>query len=136
MGFIFFSIYFYWLEANYFTILYWFLPYIDMNQPWIYSQWALIKVSVGLCPFLEVLKGDVCLLFSTSGGSLICWFVGPRHLQSQQLHHCNGTNLCFHHLSPYPILALLLPPCSTCRSFRLHRASPNHLGHFPYLKVS
>ena len=33
---LFFSIYFYSLEANYFTILYWFLPYIDMNQPWIY----------------------------------------------------------------------------------------------------
>ena len=24
------------MEANYFTILWWFLPYIDMNQPWIY----------------------------------------------------------------------------------------------------
>ena len=34
--FFFFSIYFYQLEANYFTILQWFLPYIDMNQPWIY----------------------------------------------------------------------------------------------------
>ena len=33
---IFFSIYFYQLEANYFTILQWFLPYIDMNQPWLY----------------------------------------------------------------------------------------------------
>ena len=32
----FFPIYFYQLEANYFTILQWFLPYIDMNQPWIY----------------------------------------------------------------------------------------------------
>ena len=31
-----FSTYFYQLEANYFTILQWFLPYIDMNQPWIY----------------------------------------------------------------------------------------------------
>ena len=31
----FFFIYFYQLEANYFTIL-WFLPYIDMNQLWIY----------------------------------------------------------------------------------------------------
>ena len=29
-------IYFYQLEANYFTILQWFLSYIDMNQPWIY----------------------------------------------------------------------------------------------------
>ena len=24
------------LEANYFTILWWFLPYIHMNQPWVY----------------------------------------------------------------------------------------------------
>ena len=24
------------LGANYFTILWWFLPYIDMNQPWVY----------------------------------------------------------------------------------------------------
>ena len=32
----FFFIYFYQLEANYFIILQWFLPYIDMNQPWIY----------------------------------------------------------------------------------------------------
>ena len=34
--FFFFSIYFYQLEASYFTILKWFLSYIDMNQPWIY----------------------------------------------------------------------------------------------------
>ena len=31
-----FFIYFYQLEANYFTTLQWFVPYIDMNQPWIY----------------------------------------------------------------------------------------------------
>ena len=24
------------MEPNYFTILSWFLPYIDMNQPWVY----------------------------------------------------------------------------------------------------
>ena len=24
------------MEANYFTIMSWFLPYIDMNQPWVY----------------------------------------------------------------------------------------------------
>ena len=33
---LFFPIYFYQLEANYFIILQWFLPYTDMNQPWIY----------------------------------------------------------------------------------------------------
>ena len=32
----FFFIYFYQLEANYFTVLQWFLSYIDMNQPRIY----------------------------------------------------------------------------------------------------
>ena len=31
-----FFIYFYQLEANYFTILQWVLSYIDMNQPWSY----------------------------------------------------------------------------------------------------
>ena len=30
--------FFYQLEANYFTILQWFLSYIDMNQPWIYMH--------------------------------------------------------------------------------------------------
>ena len=34
--FFFFFIYFYWLEANYFTTLEWVLSYIDMNQPWSY----------------------------------------------------------------------------------------------------
>ena len=28
----------YLIEANYFTILWWFLPYIDMNQPWVYMN--------------------------------------------------------------------------------------------------
>ena len=35
-GLFYFSIQLYQLEANYFTVLQWFLPYIDMNQPWIY----------------------------------------------------------------------------------------------------
>ena len=34
--FFFFSIYFYKLEANYFTTFQWVLSYIDMNQPWSY----------------------------------------------------------------------------------------------------
>ena len=29
-------IYFYYLEANYFTTFQWVLSYIDMNQPWSY----------------------------------------------------------------------------------------------------
>ena len=43
--FLIFFIYFYQLEANYFTILQCFLSYIDMNQPWIYmcspSLWVI-----------------------------------------------------------------------------------------------
>ena len=31
-----FFFFFFHLEANYFTILQWFLPYINMNQPWVY----------------------------------------------------------------------------------------------------
>ena len=31
--FFFFLINLFWLEAQYFTILWWFFPYIDMNQP-------------------------------------------------------------------------------------------------------
>ena len=27
----------FYFEANYFTILWWFCPYIDMNQPWVYK---------------------------------------------------------------------------------------------------
>ena len=33
---VFFFIYFYQLEANYFTTLQWVLSYIEMNQPWSY----------------------------------------------------------------------------------------------------
>ena len=43
--FVFISLYFicwwyllinlFWLEANYFTTLWWFLPYTDMNHPWV-----------------------------------------------------------------------------------------------------
>ena len=33
---LFFFYFLFQLEANYFTILQWFLPYIDMNQQWVY----------------------------------------------------------------------------------------------------
>ena len=31
------------MKANYFTIL-WFLPYIDMNQPWVYTCPSILKL--------------------------------------------------------------------------------------------
>ena len=37
-----------WLEANYFTILWWFLPYIHINQPWVYMcspSWSSLPPS-------------------------------------------------------------------------------------------
>ena len=33
------------MEANYFTILWWFLPYIDMNQPWVYMCLPVLNPS-------------------------------------------------------------------------------------------
>ena len=37
-GFVVVVVVIYLIEANYFTILWWFLPYIDMNQPWVYMN--------------------------------------------------------------------------------------------------
>ena len=31
------------MEANYFTILWWFLPYINMNQPWVYMYPTILN---------------------------------------------------------------------------------------------
>ena len=42
MHFLFFFFYFYQLEANYFTILQWFLSYTVMNQPWIYMYFPIL----------------------------------------------------------------------------------------------
>ena len=44
---------FYQLEANYFTILQWFLSYIDMNQPWLYMYSPLGTVSFYISIFVS-----------------------------------------------------------------------------------
>ena len=31
------------MEANYFTILWWFLPYINMNQSWVYMYPTILN---------------------------------------------------------------------------------------------
>ena len=36
-AFLFFFFNLFYLKANYFTTLKWFLPYTDMNQPWVYT---------------------------------------------------------------------------------------------------
>ena len=39
------------MKANYFTILWWVLPYIDMNQPWVY-----------MCPSSSLEAGEaICM---------------------------------------------------------------------------
>ena len=48
--FILFLNYLFQLEANYFTILWWFLPYIDMNQPCVYMCSPILKPPSHLPP--------------------------------------------------------------------------------------
>ena len=73
--FFFFSIYFYQLEANYFTVLQWFLSYIDVNQPWIYMY----------CPSRSPPP--------TSLSTGVLW-VFPMH-QARRLQHLKGTPATF-----------------------------------------
>ena len=69
----FFFIYFYQLEANYFTILQWFLPYIDMNQPCIYmcspSRTPLPIPSLWIFPVHQVRALVSCI----QPGLVICF---------------------------------------------------------------
>ena len=37
-------IYFNWRLVSYFTILWWFLTYIEMNQPWVYMYLLILKL--------------------------------------------------------------------------------------------
>ena len=69
-GSFFFSIYFYSLEANYFTILWWFLTYIDMNQPRIYMLEAK----------------DHVLSCTISRGSSVLHFRDRHRLQENRVH--------------------------------------------------
>ena len=57
------------LEANYFTILWWFLPYINMNPPWIYFwNWCFWTV----------------VLEKTLESSLDCKEIQPVHPKGNQ----------------------------------------------------
>ena len=69
----FFFIYFYQLENNYFTILQWFLPYTDMNQPWIY----MCSPSRSLFLFFNTLSTFVIAFLPRSKCLLISWLQSP-----------------------------------------------------------
>ena len=93
--FFFFSFIFYQLEANYFTILQWVLPYIDMNQPWIYMY----------SPSRSPLPPPS---LSSPSGSSQC--TSPEHLS----HASNGLVICFtlgniHVLMPFSQIIPLSP---------------------------
>ena len=49
------------MEAYYFTILWWFLPYIDMNQPWVY---ILLSPFLTLPLILKVSTNKLCSHYS------------------------------------------------------------------------
>ena len=73
--FFFLFMYFYQLEANYFTTLQWVLSYIDMNQPWIYmyspSQSPLPPPSPPIPLGLPSAPGpSTCLMHPTWAGDL------------------------------------------------------------------
>ena len=83
--FIFFFIYFYQLEANYFTVLQWVLSYIDMTQPWSYMYFpsrsplpppSLPDPSWSLCTFsfcLGFLLIHSFLLAAQPSGGPLCF---------------------------------------------------------------
>ena len=43
-------IYFNWRLVSYFTILWWFLTYIEMNQPWVYMYLLILKLLLSPSP--------------------------------------------------------------------------------------
>ena len=49
------SIGLFYFEANYFTILWWFFPYIDMNQPWVYKCPPILNLPPS-CPSAPALS--------------------------------------------------------------------------------
>ena len=86
---------FFYLEANYITILYWFLSYTDMNQPWIYMY------SPSRSPLLPPSP-------SHPSGSSQC--TSPKHLS-------HGSNLGWQSVSP---LILYLFQCYSLRTSHPH----------------
>ena len=53
----FFKFIYFWLDDNCFTIFFWFLPYINMNQSWIYICLLLLEPLSHVLPHLPTLPG-------------------------------------------------------------------------------
>ena len=70
------------MEANYFTILWWFLPYIDMNQPQLYMCLAILNPLL-FPPLLSGLFQSNSFEYSASFIELalvICFTYGNMHV--------------------------------------------------------
>ena len=72
------------MEANYFTILQWFLPYIDLNQPWVYmchpSQTPLPPPSPSYPFGLSQCTGFECPVSCIKLGLVIYFTYGNIHV--------------------------------------------------------
>ena len=72
------------MELNYFTILWWFLPYIDMNQPWVYmcplSQTPHLHSSPCLPSGLSQCTSFECPASCIELGLFICFICGNIHV--------------------------------------------------------
>ena len=104
------------LEANYFTILWCFLPYINMNQPWVYmgtphpeppSHFPTYPIPLG-CPRAPALGALLC-------ASNLHW--------SSILHMVIYMFHCYSLKSSHPHLLPLSPKaCSLCLCLLCHPA--------------
>ena len=74
------------MEANCFTILWWFLPYIDMNPPRVYTcppSWALLPPPSPSHPSgLSQCTGPECSVSCSEPGLAICFTCGNIHEES------------------------------------------------------
>ena len=72
------------MEACYFTILWWFLPYIDMNQPWMYMCppfWIpLLPPSPSHSSGLSQCIGFECPVSCIELGLVIYFTYGKKHV--------------------------------------------------------
>ena len=103
------------MEANYFIIL-WFLPYTDMNQPWVYmcrlSQNPLQNPSPSIllgCPIAPVLSD----LFHAS--KLDWWSISHKVIYMFQYYSLKSSHPHLLPQSPKNSIHLYLFCCLTCR---------------------
>ena len=96
------------MEANYFTVLWWFLPFINMNQPQVHMCAPIQKPSTPPSPpHLSGLSQSTnfeCTASCIKLALVICFTCGNIHISmlfSQLIHHClhpHSPKVCSLHL--------------------------------------